>query len=280
MTKFLLTMQFEEEIFLPIYLRHYSKYFLPENIFVIDHGSSRNIVPPGINRIYIPRDRPFSEGSRLELIKSISHGLLEYYDCGMYTDCDELISLEGINDQSLLSNEITYVAGFEVFIGNAEHSSYLLGLINPCECKPLIFTKTPTWTAGFHCSSAIPNSISIPMAHIRYLDPISARERLKSRQKVYETLNNREKDLMVDYHWSLGDSELNDFYSHLGSINWSQARLLGFRPVEFSQLFNMNPEGTRGSANEHLFAPKGDWKLFKNDFWDLSTYFPTLLAKA
>ena len=280
MSKFLLTMQYEEDIFLPIYLRHYLKYFSPENIFVIDHGSSRNIVPQGINRIYIPRDRPFSEKSRLELIKNISQGLLEYYDFGLYTDCDELISLEGISDQALMGNEITYVAGFEVFAAKTENGSRLLGLINPNECKPLIFNQIPAWTAVFHCSGAIPITLSIPLAHIRYLDPAIARDRLKSRQKVYETLHAYEKGLMVDYHWSLGEQELNNFYQFLSTINWSQARLMTFQSVEFAQLFNINPEGSRGPENEHLFAPKGDWKLFKNDFWDLSTYFPTLLANS
>lgn len=273
-------MQFEEDIFLPIYLRHYLKYFSPENIFVIDHGSSKNIIPQGINRIYIPRDRPFSEKSRLELIKKVSDGLLEYYDFGVYSDCDELISFEGVNDQALMSREVTYVAGFEVFSAHTDRDSRLLGLLNPCECKPLIFTKTPAWTAGFHCSGAIPDAITIPLVHIRYLDRASARDRLKSRQKVYESLDPHEKGLMVDYHWSLGERELNDFYQHLGGINWSETRLLAFQSVEFGRLFNINPVGFRGPANEHLFSPKGDWKLFKNDFWDLSTYFPALISKA
>jgi hypothetical protein len=163
-------------------------------------------------------------------------------------------------------------------LGKTDQGSYLLGLINPNECKPLIFNKTPAWTAGFHCAGAIPKKLSIPLAHIRYLNPEIALDRLKSRQKVYDKLDSYEKGLMVDYHWTLGEQEINYFYDHLGTINLSQVRLQSFQPVEFDQLFNINPKGLRGPDSEHLFTPKGDWKLFKNDFWNLSSYFPSLLA--
>ena len=102
---FLLTMQYNEDIHLSIFLRHYSRFFKPENIYVIDHGSIKNNVPNEYNRIYVPRHKPFSETDRLSLIKGICHGLLPYYDYGVYADCDELINLQGV-DSSIFQKQI------------------------------------------------------------------------------------------------------------------------------------------------------------------------------
>jgi hypothetical protein len=162
MNRFLLTMQYDESLMLPIFLKHYSQYFPAENIFVIDHGSKVSLIPEGFNRIYVPRDRPFSENARLDLIQKITQGLLNYYDLGVYADCDELISFLDVDFDSL-ADTVTYVAGFEVFLNK---SSQIIGALNPLECKPLIFKKTPTWSLGFHSSNAKPSILSIPMAHI------------------------------------------------------------------------------------------------------------------
>ena len=48
MNRFLLTMQYDESLILPIFLKHYSHYFPAENIFVIDHGSQVNLIPEGV----------------------------------------------------------------------------------------------------------------------------------------------------------------------------------------------------------------------------------------
>ena len=43
--RFIVTMQFNEKACLPIFLKHYTQYFRPENIYIIDHGSSENLAP-------------------------------------------------------------------------------------------------------------------------------------------------------------------------------------------------------------------------------------------
>jgi hypothetical protein len=156
MKKFLLTMQYEEKFLLPIFIKHYSQYFPLNCIYVIDHGSSENFAPEGINRIYIPRDRNFSERDRLQLVSNIAHGLLRYYDYGVYADCDELIALSYLNESEFTNNSVVYVCGFDCYLEELSGKKRILGLVNPVICKPLIFRETPNWNQGFHLSTPHP----------------------------------------------------------------------------------------------------------------------------
>lgn len=82
MAKFLLTMQHEEHFMLQVFLDHYTRYFPEECIYIIDHGSRVQTTHSRVNRIFVPRDKPFSELDRLTLVKSIASGLLRYFDWG------------------------------------------------------------------------------------------------------------------------------------------------------------------------------------------------------
>ena len=273
MNKFLITMQYNENYLLPIFLRHYSQYFPPENIFIIDHGSSSNLVPEGFNRIYIPRDRLFSENSRLELIKSISNGLLNYYDLGVYADCDELISFKDVDFSSILHSE-TYVAGFEVFWND---NSELIGLINPYECKPLIFKRVPSWRPGFHSSKFEPRTLNIPMVHIRYLHVENAIDRQNSRVNVYECLEKVESASGINKHWEDGAKDLNEFYAHINSKMNNESTYLTFHPIEPSNVFDKHYPRYLFWGAETSYHAKGDWRTFNDMFYNLSSYFPSLI---
>jgi hypothetical protein len=273
MNRFLLTMQYDESMMLPLFLKHYSDYFPPENIFVIDHGSKNNLIPEGFNRIYVPRDRPFSEMARLDLIEKITQGLLNYYDLGIYADCDELISFRDVDFDSL-TDTVTYVAGFEVFLYK---SSQIIGVLNPYECKPLIFKKPPDWGLGFHCSNAKPSVLSIPMAHIRYFDKEVARDRLIGRRTVQENMDKAEASYGIDGHWGDGDRELNEFYSYIDSNQANISLAKSFGSIQWNEVFNMSaPKGLYVQA-EPQFHAKGDYKIFDGQFCNLTNFFPALL---
>lgn len=273
MNRFLLTMQYDESLMLPIFLKHYSHYFPAENIFVIDHGSKVNLIPEGFNRIYMPRDRPFSEMARLDLIQKITQGLLNYYDLGVYADCDELISFRDVDFDSL-ADTVTYVAGFEVFLNK---SSQIIGALNPLECKPLIFKKTPTWSLGFHSSTAKPSTLSIPMAHIRYFDRELSRDRLIGRRAVYKNMDKAEGSQKIDAHWGDGDRELNEFYSYIDSNQANISIAKSFGDIQWNKVFNISaPKGLYVQA-EPQFHAKGDYKIFDGQFYNLTNFFPALL---
>jgi len=273
MNRFLLTMQYDESLMLPIFLKHYSQYFPAENIFVIDHGSKVSLIPEGFNRIYVPRDRPFSENARLDLIQKITQGLLNYYDLGVYADCDELISFLDVDFDSL-ADTVTYVAGFEVFLNK---SSQIIGALNPLECKPLIFKKTPTWSLGFHSSNAKPSILSIPMAHIRFFDEELSRGRLIGRSAVHKNMDKAEASQGIDGHWGDGDRELNEFYSYIDSHQANISMTKPFGSIQWNAVFNMSaPKGLYVQA-EPQFHAKGDYKIFDDQFYNLTKFFPTLL---
>ena len=272
MNRFLLTMQYDESLMLPIFLRHYSQYFPPENIFVIDHGSRVNLVPVEVNRIYVPRDKAFSEIDRLELIQKIAQGLLCYYDLGVYADCDELISFRDVDFDSL-EDVVTYVAGFEIFFNK---SSEIIGALNPLECKPLIFKKTPAWGLGFHSSNARPSTLSIPMAHIRYFDRELSRDRLIGRRIVHNNMDKAEVSRGIGGHWGDGDRELNEFYSYIDSSQANISKAKSFSAIQWNEVFNISAPKSLYVEAEPKFHAKGDYKIFGGQFYNLTKFFPEL----
>jgi hypothetical protein len=191
----------------------------------------------------------------------------------VYSDCDELISFEGVNFEAL-ANNITYVAGFEVFSGQ---SGRVLGALNPLECKSLIFSKTPNWSFGFHSSSVPPAKLSIPMAHIRYFYKELSNDRLNGRKIIQENIALAEGNLGIASHWARGDIELKEFYayinSHEGKI--SQAKLFG--PIDWKEVFTKSEPIGLYVQQQARYVAKGDYKIFDGIFYDLTSYFPALL---
>jgi hypothetical protein len=202
---FLLTMQYNEHLCLPPFLKHYAKYFPRNDIFIIDHGSSSDITPEGYNKIYVPRDRPYSEVSRLRAIKSVTSALLEYFDAGIYVDCDELINLDTYTGIDFVNSPVTHVAGFDVFWDDTPSGRRLLGYLRPNLCKASIFfSKTPNWYLGFHGCEYSPKILTIPMAHIRFLFMEESSKRLRERVSVHQSMRPVEKAKGLAAQWGGG----------------------------------------------------------------------------
>lgn len=215
MNYFVLTMQHNESFMLPVFLDHYSRFLDPQHIKVIDHGSTN--IPPYINyeRIHIPRDRPFSESARLRVIQHFVSGLLEYYDFGIFVDCDELIDLTHINTISFTQNRIHHVAGFDVFFRQTENGIRIRGLLNPGMCKPSIFSYMPYWSAGFHDANEPMSTLQFPMAHTRFLYKQRSAQRLDDRISIYKDMPEIERKGGVSIHWLQGADTMNSFYNYV-----------------------------------------------------------------
>jgi len=272
-------MQYEEKFLLPLFIQHYSQ-FIPLNcIYVIDHGSSENFIPPGVNRIYIPRDKDFSEFDRLLLIKNIADGLLKYYDYGIYADCDEFIALNYFDEKVLSDYPVAYVCGFDCYPEVVDGKTRILGLSNPEMCKPLIFKEVPGWYCGFHYSEkhSPPMELTIPMAHVRYLFPSQISERVDVRKKVYSSIISREKDLGFDTHWSAGEKAVSEFFMYAATLAQKKSQISLFNNFERNRVFN---ELTTAGVyiRQSTFRAKGNYKIFEERF-DLTDIFPGLLDK-
>lgn len=265
-------MQYEESLLLPVFLRHYTQYLPKRSIFIIDHGSQTNLIPEGFNRIFVPRERPFSERSRMLLIRSIASGLLEYFDSGIVADCDELIDLGGIREPGYGVPLATYVAGFDVYWENGPEGRRLFGLLNPNECKPLIFNRVPSWGLGFHGSEYPPDVLTIPLAHTRYLYREQSSRRLNDRIAVHQSMQGDERLQGVASHWREGDAELKTFYQIVDQRTQSGTKIHEFAPI--------NPRGLFREVSiepgSKMYVPNGAWNVTDLRF-DLSKHFPTLL---
>ena len=88
-----LTMVHNEAVFLPIWLRYYSRFFAPEDIYVLDNDTTDGSTDgDGFVRIPVAQRsrRPHLDGCRRS--SAFQHELLERYDVVLVTDVDEIIA--------------------------------------------------------------------------------------------------------------------------------------------------------------------------------------------
>lgn len=278
MNTFIITMQYNESLLLPRFLEHYSGFLGARNIYVIDHGSTlaapASLAADGrYNRVYVPRDRPFSEVSRTRLIANFASGLLEYYDAGIYADCDELIDLGSLDALDLDRSPVAYVAGFDVFYRQTPRGRRLHGLPNAFECKPLIFTRVPNWLLGFHGSEHAPGELVLPMAHVKYLFAEESIRRLSERASVYGAMDGDERDHGIASHWKAGSAEYENFRQAVDSCAQANVDVVKFAPLDPGSFFVS--EEVQGGR---VFRP-GRRGYNTGFVFDLSDHFPALLGE-
>jgi len=265
MRYFILTQQYNEDYLLPIFLKHYRQYLNAEDIKIIDHGSTIPIPTAGYDRIYIPRNKPFSEFDRLHSMRHIAASLLFSYDFGIIVDIDELINLSALPQLEFTHKEVYYVTGFEVFYRQTEQGRRLRGFWNPNMSKPSVFKDLPNWDLGFHrCDQPIVN-FSLPMAHIRYLNPDRAKNRLNLRNEIHQEMLDLERNSGVNLHWQRGMQNLSNFYEYVNLTNFTCENLNQNYLNKLYERFMSDPT----SLDFH-------YKKLPIEF-DLTDYFPQLI---
>jgi hypothetical protein len=87
----LITIVHNEPVFLPIWLRYYSRFFAPHDIYVLDNESSDDIGALGdFVRIPAAHDRVDHEWM-VKTIEGLQHDLVDRYDVVLVSDVDELV---------------------------------------------------------------------------------------------------------------------------------------------------------------------------------------------
>jgi hypothetical protein len=87
-----LTIVHNEPVFLPIWLRYYSRYFEPADIYVLDHETTDgSTAGDGYVRIPVMHDT-VDHRWMVEVIEEQQHRLLNRYDVVLVTDVDEIVA--------------------------------------------------------------------------------------------------------------------------------------------------------------------------------------------
>ncbi|MFT9384899.1 MAG: glycosyltransferase family 2 protein [Acetobacter orientalis] len=191
-----ITMVYNEAVFLPLWLDYYGKNLGYNNLYIIDHGSDDGSTTriPG-NIIKIPRT-DFDDVQRVTFINSLQKALFSYFDCVIYTDCDEFL-IPHPNHYTCLGtylkqhphSSVVRAVGVDVVqhdlaLAPVDFTQPILpqrpyGFVTPWESKPLI-TRTPvTWAPGFHdCDQPSVLDEALWLFHLKFCDLRHALARL------------------------------------------------------------------------------------------------------
>jgi hypothetical protein len=155
-----------ESFFLPLWLKYYSQFFSPEDIYILDHETSDGSTScPGFVRI--PVSNPVVDwGWHRDQIQEIQHALIQRYDMVLCTDIDEIVTphpargtLADYMEQ--FNAEFVNCTGYEILhLKNIEEPLDLSKRIfeqrfhwffNPVYSKPLLASVPMFWHGGLHC---------------------------------------------------------------------------------------------------------------------------------
>lgn len=178
MKVFAITVAHNEDFFLDRWEAYHGAQLGHENLFVIDHGSTdlsvarlRAACP--VNVLRVPRTT-FSDAQRARAVAALHESLLEYFDAGFVTDCDEFLVVDPAKFDGLRSfaQEVA-AAGSATAIGlNLVHMPDIEPpfqahipimaqrrhlRFETAMCKTAFASRKGRWSGGFHGSSFEPS---------------------------------------------------------------------------------------------------------------------------
>jgi hypothetical protein len=160
-----LTIVRDESVFFPIWLRYYSRYFAPQDIHVLDHGSTDGSTEVG-GFVRIPVEHETVDIAwMVATVEAHQRRLLERYDIVVAVDVDEIIAPDpewGALDEYLagFQEEFVNCLGYEVIHLPDREASFQphrpvleqRGFWFAAEGydKPAVSTVPASWEVGFH----------------------------------------------------------------------------------------------------------------------------------
>jgi hypothetical protein len=159
------TMAHDESVFLPIWLRYYGRFFAPEDIYVLDHGT-RDGSTSGDGFVRIAVAHPTVDwGWHRDMLQAQQHRLLERYDAVLVTDTDEIVAPHPSAGDlgaylARFEREFVTCIGYEVLHMRDREPPFdaARGVLeqrgwwyfNPSYCKPLLARVPMQWHGGMH----------------------------------------------------------------------------------------------------------------------------------
>jgi hypothetical protein len=174
MSKACFTLQHNEMDFLPIWVRWYGETFKPEDMYILAHNSSPEMLEmlkqaeqDGINVEYLNTEVIFDHNWLNEQVHRKQRELLEKYDWVLFTDCDELVTPTDCTLSEFIdkADQQAYRCdGFELL--NEDFMYKSIGF-----CKTLLSSIPLTYIHGYHESTPVfPVSESLRMYHIHRIN--------------------------------------------------------------------------------------------------------------
>ena len=195
------TMVYNEDVLLPIWLRNNAKQVGIENCFVVDHGSDdgSTLDLHGATRLRIPRS-PYDPHKQSAWNSDFCSSLLHWYDYVIYSDVDEIIVVDPKIAPSIQEFCRLPLPAISNVIGlNVQHVIQIepdIDLTLPvlrqrpysffCSpmCKPLLIRRKVEWSPGSQSADAPVKFNHLYAFHLRWFDVSSGLKRLKQTREM------------------------------------------------------------------------------------------------
>lgn len=221
----LLTMVYDDDLFLKIFLDYWERFLPRGNIFVLMHADYEKYeaMAEGCNtmRIHRPEITPDSERDRWQMISQIASGLSFQFDRVIYTDVDEIVALDPqVGDDPvayILSQSEPVIAPMGVDLVHDRGSEPAVDpdkpilvhqrrhfAFNTRYSKPAIIAEPVRWGSGGHNCTAPDHCVdpNLTLFHLRLFDETVLEDRARARLKL------------------VSDSETGDLIDGLGGRTW------------------------------------------------------------
>ena len=210
------TMNFNEDFFLPGWIAHYSREVGLDNCFIVDHGSSDGIVRSanGAGRLLLKRS-PMNDRKRTAFIGKLVEAMLYWYDAVIYSDTDEFLVADPERYKGIV--DLCQSEDFDALtaIGmNVVHDVDCEAPFDTCTpallqrrwlrptyalCKPILVKRPTTWRPGFHISDHQLQFSHLYLFHLHHVDITQGlRKLMRTRTMAWEDVDPRNHQLISD----------------------------------------------------------------------------------
>ncbi len=217
------TMVYDEPIFLPLWVRHYCAQVAPGHLYVVDHGSDDGSTDParlvaGLNVVRIPRS-PQDDDRRCRFISDFCAALLSWYESVIYVDVDEILVADpalhaSLADYAAALDPQAVIAAIGLDVVHSPDDEPALDWSRPVSlqrhwlrftsamCKPVLIRRPVRWAPGFHNIDAPPRFDELFLFHLRYADLQSGLTRLtRTRRQAWISAEAGSHQRMADTAW-------------------------------------------------------------------------------
>lgn len=163
MKRAIFTLEHQEQWFLPMWIKYYSQFFAPEDMYILAHNSDK--IDTDCHVEYLNTDEIFNHDWLLQTVQGFQRELLKKYDYVVFTDCDEFLVPLDCDLGTFMDNapEEAYRAlGHDV----QEDKMYLSHGFS----KTLISRIPLIWCHGYHFSQPeFPINDRLHLYHLHFL---------------------------------------------------------------------------------------------------------------